>query len=305
MWDNLRLVGWGFGLIFAQEILAYSANTFGWYRAFPPPRPAIPFHQLLAARIAGDVINMLTPTATVGGEFVRARLLHGRLKTTTVWASIAVAKLSQTLGQMAFVVLGMGFVLRETPLPAGVRHGLLIGLLLFSAALLVALLLQRRGMIEAGAGVLRWLGLPIPRRLGERWQLLDREIRRVHEMPVSFLVSVASFFVGWTLGALEIYLIMWFLGIPGGWYRALTIEVLSVAIDGLLFFVPAKLGTQEGGKVLIFTLLGLDPTKGLTLGLVRRLRDLSWAGVGLVILSRSQLRKRSGERRTRSRSDLM
>jgi putative membrane protein len=296
VWGNLRLVGWGFCLIFAQEILAYAANTFGWYRAFPPPPPDIPFHRLLAARIAGDAINAVTPTATVGGEFVRARLLEGQANMTTVWASVAVAKVSQTVGQIAFVVLGLFVVLQDTPLPAGIQRGLFITLLLFSSALLVALLMQRRGMVDAGADVLRRLGLPVPQRLGERWQRLDREISRVYERPVSFPISVASFFVGWTLGALEIYLIMWFLGIPGGWYRALTIEVLSVAVDGLLFFVPAKAGTQEGGKVLIFTLLGLDPAKGLALGLVRRLRDLSWAVVGLLILSRHQLRKRSGHR---------
>jgi hypothetical protein len=72
----------------------------------------------------------------------------------------------------------------------------------------------------------------------------------------------------------------------------LTVEVLSVAIDGMLFFVPAKAGTQEGGKVLIFTILGLDPAKGLALGIVRRIRELTWASIGLMILSRHQLSTR-------------
>jgi hypothetical protein len=105
-------------------------------------------------------------------------------------------------------------------------------------------------------------------------------------------LSSTSFFVGWALGAVEIYLILWILGVPITAHRALTIEALSVAIDGLLFFVPAKVGTQEGGKVLIFTILGLDPAKGLALGILRHIRELTWAMIGLLILSRQQLRSR-------------
>jgi len=66
----------------------------------------------------------------------------------------------------------------------------------------------------------------------------------------------------------------------------LAIEILSTTIDAILFFVPGKVGTQEGGKVLIFVMLGLDPAQGLTFALMRRIREMVWAGVGLLILSR-------------------
>ena len=48
--------------------------------------------------------------------------------------------------------------------------------------------------------------------------------------------------------------------------------------------VPAKVGTQEGGKVLLFALLGMDPARGLTVGVVRRIRELAYAGLGLAAL---------------------
>jgi hypothetical protein len=47
---------------------------------------------------------------------------------------------------------------------------------------------------------------------------------------------------------------------------------------------------------VIFQVLGLDPTKGLALGIVRRLRELTWALVGLVVLARHQARRRAAER---------
>ena len=75
---NLRMVGWGILLIIAAEILAFLANTLGWRVAFPRQGVVPSFGQLLLARIAGDGVNYLTPTATMGGEFVRVRMLQGQ-----------------------------------------------------------------------------------------------------------------------------------------------------------------------------------------------------------------------------------
>ena len=97
-------------------------------------------------------------------------------------------------------------------------------------------------------------------------------------------VAVLGFFVlGWAVGAVEIYLILHWVG-AADWRTALALETGSVLIDGMLFFVPAKVGTQEGGKVVLFAALGLSPARGLTVGVVRRIRELAYAGLGLMAL---------------------
>lgn len=285
---NLRLVGWGIAPIVLQECFAYLANTLGWRAAFPSPRPRVPLPRLFAARIAGDAVNYVTPSATLAGEFVRTRFLRGWATGTSIVASVAVAKLSQTIAQIAFIVVGLTVVVGDTPLPSGVRLGVL-GALAILAALAGAFLFgQRRGMFAPLLRLVQRWGLRgrAPE-LGQRLERLDAEIARFHDgARGAFFLSSAGFFVGWSLGAVEIYLILWFLGVPVSVHRAVAIEVLSVAIDGALFFVPAKVGTQEGGKVLIFTVLGLDPAKGLALGVLRRIRELTWALIGLLILTR-------------------
>ena len=295
VFNNLRTVGWGIVLIIGQEFFAYLANTLGWLAAFPRPRPQIPFRQLLAARIAGDAVNYVTPTATLGGEFVRTRFLNGRATGTSLVASVTVAKLSQTVGQIIFVLVGFTIVLDDTPLPSTIRHGLMAGSAAFAALTVALVLAQRRGMFAPALRLVARLGLSARApEVVKQLQHLDEEIARVHgDSNSAFVLSVSGFFVGWCLGIVEIYLILWFLGVPVTVHRALTIEVLSVAIDGTLFFVPAKLGTQEGGKVLIFTVLGLDPARGLALGILRRIRELTWASIGLLILTRQQLGTRA------------
>jgi glycosyltransferase 2 family protein len=296
VWDNLRMIGWGFLLVLGQEGVSYLANTTGWRYAFPPPRPKIPFRTLVAARLAGEAINNLTPTATIGGEVVRGRMLEGVVDSSTAWASIAIAKLMQTLAQMVFVFVGLVVIAQHTQLPAGFERGLLIGLVVLTTGLLTGIIMQRRGLFTAGARLGRRFGLRLPERLGQQLQQLDAEIARFYAAPGAFALSVACFFVAWCMGVVEVYIVLHFLGIGATVSRAMTIEVLSVAIDALFFFVPAKAGTQEGGKMVIFQVLGLDPAKGLALGIVRRLRELSWSMVGLVVLARHQARQRASER---------
>ena len=296
VWDNLRMIGWGFGLVLAQEGVSYLANTTAWRYAFPPPRPTIPFRTLLAARLGGEAINNLTPTATIGGEVVRGRMLMGVVDTSAVWASIAIAKLMQTLAQMVFVFVGLVVIAQHTQLPTGFERGLLIGLVMITTGLLTGIIMQRRGLFTAGARLGERFGLRLPERLGQQLQQLDAEIARFYATPGAFALSVLCFFVGWCMGVVEVYIVLYFLDIGATVSRAMTIEVLSVAIDALFFFVPAKAGTQEGGKMVIFQILGLDPAKGLALGIVRRLRELSWSMVGLVVLARHQARRRAGER---------
>jgi len=120
-----------------------------------------------------------------------------------------------------------------------------------------------------------------------RLRQLDGEIAAFHAAGTArFGRSMAFFFVGWTLGAVEVSLALYLLRIPLTLERVLVIEILSTTIDAILFFVPGKVGTQEGGKVLIFSMLGLDPAQGLSFAIMRRIREMTWAGIGLVILSR-------------------
>jgi uncharacterized membrane protein YbhN (UPF0104 family) len=84
-------------------------------------------------------------------------------------------------------------------------------------------------------------------------------------------------------------LILWFFGIPVSLHLALAVEVLGVVLNNLMFFVPLRAGAQEAGKALVFVLLGLSPAQGLAAGVIYRIRELTWAFIGLAILARSRL----------------
>src|SRR5207244_3612634 len=142
-----------------QELLAFGANTLGWWFAFPSPRPSISFLRLLAVRMAGDSINYLTPTATLGGEFVRVRLLSGRVATTAAVASVAIARVGQTVGQIAFITIGLWLVIDGIVLPPALHRGLLLLVGAMVAAAVALVVLQRRGAFAPLLRMLRNVGL--------------------------------------------------------------------------------------------------------------------------------------------------
>jgi hypothetical protein len=289
---DLRVLGWGIGAILLVEVLNVVFNTWGWALAFPAGERTVSGRRLLAARLAGDGVNYLTPSGTVGGEFLRIRLLGPGVPLGLRWASVSVAKLGQTVAQAVFILLGLAVVL---PHLAEVSHPVAWGVA-GGAALLVSLALGwllRRGLWATLAGLAGGLGLG--GRLPASWagpgRELDAALVRLGHGRLA--ASLACFVAGWAVGAAEIYVILSWLGGPVDWQTALALETGSVVIDGILFFVPAKVGTQEGGKVLLFALLGLDPVRGLTVGVVRRIRELTYAGLGLAALGALTVRRAS------------
>jgi len=57
--------------------------------------------------------------------------------------------------------------------------------------------------------------------------------------------------------------------------NALIIESLIQALSSTAFVVPAALGVQEGGFVVIGGLMGLAAETALALALLRRVRDIT------------------------------
>ncbi|MXZ33968.1 MAG: hypothetical protein F4Z21_01620 [Acidobacteria bacterium] len=72
------------------------------------------------------------------------------------------------------------------------------------------------------------------------------------------------------------------LGNPPPLLYPLLIETASKFISLLFLFVPMQLGVAEGAYALVLALLSLPAAVGVTLSLVRRLRSLLVAGVGLL-----------------------
>jgi len=279
----LLKVRWGFAFILAQEAVPHFFNALGWRFAIPARHAGLfRFGELYRHRIQGDGVNYLTPSATLAGEYTRALLIDNAVPAGIRVGCVVSAKCTQSLGQVVFVLLGLA-VLAPGSIPVLAPYD---GRIRWGALSILAVL------AAASAGYWSWGGRA--RKASAEPHLLKALPGQVSdfflEHQARWWASTFFFMLGYAWTAVEVFAVCCFLGVRVGWQTALLIEVLSNAADMAFFMVPAKVGTQEASRTAILYSLGLGARNGLALGIVRHIRELAWAGFGLLLYTR-ELRK--------------
>ncbi|HET7343574.1 MAG TPA: lysylphosphatidylglycerol synthase transmembrane domain-containing protein [Methylomirabilota bacterium] len=283
VWASIARLSWRLGVVLLFPVaLVMVLDTLGWRFAFR--RHRVPFGVLVATRLAGEAFNIVTPTAAMGGEVVKAWLLRERAPLDESVPSVIIAKTTITIAQGLFLLLGVGLAaltLRGSALLAGMEW--LLGLEVL--ALGVFIVMQTRGLVGWSARMLARLGV---RRLGASATVarVDEALAEFYaRRPGRLALSIAFHLVAWLLGSLEAWLILSFLGVHVSLATATVIEAFGTGIRFATFLVPASLGAQEGGYVVTFLALGLGTAEGVSFGLVRRLRELVWVALGLLVFA--------------------
>jgi len=71
------------------------------------------------------------------------------------------------------------------------------------------------------------------------------------------------------------------LRLPIHFFTVVAIDGVTRALKLVSGWIPARIGSDEGGAISAFALTGLSPLLGLSLALTRRVRDLLWALIGI------------------------
>ncbi len=272
---GLAEAGWGLLLVALYYLLPTALDARGWQILLPDGRgPG--FGALFWMRWIRDGVNRLLPVAQVGGDLVGARLLmHRDVPSAAAGASIVVDITLALVAQLVFTALGLALLLafaRARP----VFWGALVALGAGTALIAAFIFAQRRGLFQT---LLRWLAGMAGG--GDRWietmggaDRLDRAIRALYAEPRRMLRSTAWRLAAWIAGTGEVWLAMHVIGHPVGLAEALLLESLGQAIRNIGFTIPGALGVQEGGYMLLTALLGLGSEAGLTLSVVKRVREV-------------------------------
>ena len=275
-----RLAWWQFILICLPYGLIMAVDTLGWRYAFAGKPP--PYLRMLAARTAGEALNIVTALGSVGGEAVKVWLLRPAVPYHESVPSIVIAKTTSTIAQTLFLLLGLILAVTVVPVAPRVMSSMLV--LLAVEALLVGgfLATQLTGLVRKVGRLLAWSGLIAKSSEAER---LDANLRLFYrDRWQRFLLSITCHLCGWILGVLEVAVMLFVLDVPAGMGTAAVIETLGSGVRFATFVVPGSLGVLEGAYTGIFAALGLGAGAGLAFSLVRRARQIVWIGVGLLVL---------------------
>jgi putative membrane protein len=282
--DGVARAGWvGVAAVTAFHLVPLVVDAFAWrVLVTAPDRLAV----LTAIRLRwiSEAVNSLLPTASVGGDFVRARLAtFAGLRPAVAGASVIGDVTLGLITQLVFSLLGLMLLLRVEDANRALIMAVVIGLGTFVVLTGVLLLVLRRGIFSAlarriasfsGAG--RWQSL-----LGGA-VALDSAIAALYAQRRVILVSSVWRTIGWIVGAGEIWLGLYFLGHPIPVGEAVLVESLVQAIRTAAFAIPAGIGAQELGFVVVAGAIGVPSPVALALAIIKRARELLLGVSGLL-----------------------
>lgn len=285
--ENLIRFGF-FSTVFLILLYALAQFSFcaAWLFVVNDPEKKLGFWKLFIAYLAGDAVNMTVPSANLAGEPVKILFIKDKIPLQSAIASVTVYKISDFFSLTLFLLLGWGmhFFFFSFPSLWVIGSGMMVlGMISVSAVLY---LLQKQGLYHPlgkwveKIGFGKWLLNKL-----ESAHLIDKDIQSFFKSKGSkFLLSLFFNFLSWFGGVIEILVFTKMAGFEINFVQAITIETFSLFINNIAFFIPARLGVIESGRILIFSTLGFPAVVGLTYGIIRRIRELVWIGWGVVIL---------------------
>jgi glycosyltransferase 2 family protein len=295
-WDTLGHYLWQIGWSWPLLLLPY--GVVNWLEAWswkyilvnPPARTTV--GRLFWLRLGGEALNQLTPTASLGGEpFKATRLRADGVPLEVASASVVIMKGILVLSLALYIFTGLA--LAPIYLPEVAKHMLFLclGALGLAAAGIAFVVAQRRGPCGNSFRFLSRRGwLPHFLRDQEGFlEGLDTAMSQFYrQYPSRALLAFALFFLSWLLHAVEVYLIFWLLGHPISWSLAVCLDALAMLFTALGFFIPAAMGVQEGGNILLALGFNLGFDLGAAFSIVRRLREAFWLCLGLIVVWREK-----------------
>lgn len=271
------------------EAFAKLANALGLRCLLAREGRRRSLREIFRLTLEADAVNYLLPTASLGGGALMARGLMRAGSAADGLIAVATANSTQNIAQFLLVLAGSALALAATPIPANLRPAIWVVMGLSTAIVGVFLLALFQGVFVFLSSLLRRVHIKAQYLLERAREVaaLDagmREAVRTH--PADLALSTFFFACGWTVSAAEVFVVLKRLGVAFRWEQALAIHALGVFLDGVICFVPARAGSQEAGKVLAFTAVGLTGSAGLAFGLLRRAREILWALLGYALLAR-------------------
>jgi hypothetical protein len=276
--DGIRKVGWGLLPIAGLAGARFLIRASSWRLCMPSDK-RLPLGQAFRAFLAGDAIGNVTPLGMVASEPTKVLLTRHRLATRESIASLAIDNLLYATSVVGVVLLGVIVMLVTAPLSFEWRERAVVALVVALVGIAVTLRLLRGTWKEGGGPRPPWR----ESLAGFRRSVLafsseqPGRLLRVLLLDLSFH-AVAIFEVFLTL--------RWLLGdLSPTLAQAIVFEALNRVVTVAFKFVPFRVGIDEALSGALAPMIAVQPAAGVTLAVVRKVRNLLWTGVGLLLIA--------------------
>ena len=301
--ENISTLGWRLVLIVALGGVAHLVKTWAWRLTFTGGRGGVSFSRMLQLRLASEAAGQAGALGLMFGEGLRVSALGSKIPIDSRISSVTLDRAMFIASGAIVSLVGTVAALLLMPLTHAMRlYAILFTGILGSLLFIVSLaMLKRWPFVSRSARVfcrLTFLRYRIEAKLPLIHSVENKLFDFHRYAPVAFWASLALNLACHCMAVLEVYLVLWLLGVKIGVFGALAFEALTKLVNAVGVFNPANVGSYEGGNMIIAKMLGLTGAVGLSVAVARRLRAIFWAAVGglcLFLLSKSKAHGDSGE----------
>ena len=301
--QNIRAFGWGVVALILLSGLRHILRALAWSYCVQTDGRRPRWFEFLGPRLVGEALNDLTPAGPLLGEPARVVAVSRLMPAQTAASSVVLENLIFGLGAVLFMLSGIVLAVISVAALRGfwwVGGGLVS---CFLACLGLVWWAVSRRLLLLGA-VFDSL-----KRRGLGWGFLQRHeqsVRAVEQTVHDFFlksrrtflavlaIEIATNFTG--IG--EVYLILKVTTSHSSLFAAYLVESASRAVQIAFSFVPLGLGVQEGAAAATLQAIGHAATEGISLAVLRKIRSLFWAVIGLLLLARYSMIFPAAERST-------
>lgn len=276
MMAQLKAVRLALPIVLILSVFRLLLQSFTWSASLKGENVAVDTTTLVGTRLASQSMGYLTVLGPVISEPMKIKLLG-----TSGEPTIAATLLDTGVYWFTSVLIAISGIFC---LPLITAHCTAYQWMPVILALVLAVFgITRRAPILAK--VVCAFGKRTPSWL-ERAAKWESSIRRYRlEQPAlvrrMFWIGVTCQFL---IGS-EVVVVLWALHLPIHLFSVIAIEGVTRAVKMASGWIPARVGSDEGGAISAFGIAGLSPLLGLGLALTRRVRDLLWALIGIVWLA--------------------
>lgn len=286
----IERLGWAIVLlVFFPFALQQAGFLAGWWLTFPPDKRP-PLNVLILPFLAGEAANAFTGSAEIGGEPIKAAFITRREGLSEAGASVLEARTLRIIAQLIFVVGGLIATLSMKGLPQIVELPLIIGLSVLTVGVGIFVWLQQRQLltrtVKAVQTTMEKVHIKISDTVREKAANIDQQVAKSYARNKrAAILSTAVQLAAWVVMGAEPYLVVLFLGKRLSAGDGILLEALTLGISTVFFFIPMGLGVADASRALLFQSFGLDQTMGLSWSIVRRVAELTWAGIGFAVIN--------------------
>lgn len=290
--DNLKRAGLWFPIVLLLWVFIYLINATSWYLIIRDNKENhVPFMKVYKYTITGFALNYATPIGLMGGEPYRIMELTPYVGVSKATSSVILYVMMHIFAHFCFWFSSIFlFILLY---PVNMAIGTMLALAAAFCLFFIYFFIKgyKNGMAVKTLRVCQKLpflkkwAIRFAEEKKETLERIDSQIAELHKQrKKTFYTTLSLEFLTRIIGCLEVFFILKILTPDVNFLVCILIMAFTTLFSNLFFFLPMQLGAREGGMAISTAGLGLTGAFGIYTGLITRVRELIWIGIGMLLM---------------------